>query len=188
MEIEPVKTSPEIQQQPAPAPPPEDKRQARASSEPPVPKKAKAPRNRSKKKKEEESKRSEEQDSNGSSPDGPSGCFGMLKRFTCSLQCGKTTCSLQETVESEASTSVSGSCSSPDISPTASTQSLVEELPPPPPAPTGAIGARKRKSPPTKREPTTYKRAARRPKKAREAEASADNAGQAEPTQQMRPD
>jgi hypothetical protein len=102
----------------------------------------------------------------------------MLKKFSCSLQCGGTTCTLQETAESESSTS-------PEVSPTASTQSPArstsgtEDLSPEvlPPVKKGAARS-KRKSPPTKKDPTTYprpaKRAARRPRKAAEAEKAAE--------------
>ena len=67
------------------------------------------------------------------------GCFGLLKKLSCSLQCGGTSCSIKETeptdsVSSDAVSSLSSSSLSPDDS-----QSV------PPTGPTKKRAATKRK-------------------------------------------
>lgn len=158
---------------------PRGKKQMRSTSQTPPTKRTKTSRRDHQ---DNHDDNDEDRDSDGSGKH-PTGCFGMLKKFSITLQCGGTSCSLKDTVHSDVSSS-----SSPAVSPTAST------LSPPltPPVETGAR-QRKRKSPPAKREATTYgrtaKRAAGRPRPPKvqetDVEASADVAPAVQQPQQQ---
>ena len=60
----------------------------------------------------------------GGSPD--LGCFGLLKKISCSLQCGGTTCSVKETLSPSSS---SASCSNSPLSTGSPTPALVSGPP-----------------------------------------------------------
>ena len=70
------------------------------------------------------------------------GCFGILKKLSCSLQCGGTSCSIKETEPIDSESSVTLSLSDTVSS---SSSSLDDSQSVPPSSPTKKLAAKKRK-------------------------------------------
>ena len=74
------------------------------------------------------------------------GCFGLLKKLSCSLQCGGTSCSIKETEPIDSCSSVTLSPTETVSSPSSSSSSLDDsQSVPPPGSSTKKLAAKKRK-------------------------------------------